>query len=103
MPALNFSTADDREELARAEVYGLLARLFHDAPSQELYEQLGVAVTEAPARGAFLEASWVELVAAARRLPLDAVQEEYAALFCGIGRPEFFLYGSFHIAGKLNE
>jgi TorA maturation chaperone TorD len=103
MPALTFSTADDREELARAEVYGLLARLFHDAPSAELYEQLGVAVTEAPTGGAILEGSWGELVATARRLALDVVRDEHAALFGGIGKPEFFLYGSFHIAGKLNE
>lgn len=103
MSALQFSTAGDAEELARAEVYGLLANLFVDAPTPALYEQLGVAVTEAPSRGAFLERSWGEVVAAVRRLPLDAVRDEYAALFGGIGKPELFLYGSFHIAGKLNE
>ena len=103
MSALQFSMAGDAEELARAEVYGLLANLFVDAPTPALYEQLGVAVTEAPSRGAFLERSWGEVVAAVRRLPLDAVRDEYAALFGGIGKPELFLYGSFHIAGKLNE
>ena len=71
--ALNFSTPDDREELARAEVYGLLASLFYAAPTAELYEQLRVAVTEAPAAGAFLETSWSELVATARRLSLAQV------------------------------
>jgi TorA maturation chaperone TorD len=101
--ALNFSTADDSEELARAEVYGLLAALFYAAPSDALYRQLRVAVTEAPTRGAFLERSWSEVVAAARRLELAEVADEYAALFLGIGRPEIFLYGSYHIAGKLNE
>ena len=101
--ALHFSPPDDREELARAEVYGLFASLFHAEPSRDLFEQLRVAVTEAPARGAFLEASWSQVVASARRLPLAAVGEEYVALFGGVGKPEVFLYGSWFVAGYLNE
>ena len=101
--ALQFSTPDDREEIARAEVYGLLASLYHAPPSSDLYAQLRVAVTEAPSAGAFLEASWSELVAASRRLALDAVGAEYVALFGGVGKPEVFLYGSWFIAGSLNE
>jgi TorA maturation chaperone TorD len=100
---LRFSTPDDREELARAEVYGVLASLYHAAPSAELYAQLRVAVTEAPMAGAFLEASWTELVAASRRLALDDVSDEYTALFGGVGKPEVFLFGSWFIAGHLNE
>lgn len=100
---LHFSTPDDREELARAEVYGLLASLFYEPPTADLYAQLRVAVTEAPTAGAFLEASWSEVVAAARRLPLAAVTDEFTALFQGMGKPEIFLYGSWFIAGTLNE
>ena len=104
MAALNFtSPPDDREELARAEVYGLLAALFYAAPNAELYGQLQVAPTEAPAPGGFLESRWMNVVAASRRLALDAVADEYAALFEGIGKPEVFLYGSFYAAGHLNE
>ena len=91
------------DELARAEVYGLLAALFQAAPSPELYAQLQVAVTQAPVAGGFLEHSFSELVAASRRLPLDAVRTEYAALFEAIGRPEVFLYASYFVAGTLNE
>ena len=101
--ALQFSTPDDREELARAEVYGLLAQLYYAPPSDELYAQLQVAPTVAPAPGAFLEASWTELVGASRRLSLAQVRDEYDALFSGIGKPEVFLYGSYFIAGALNE
>jgi TorA maturation chaperone TorD len=101
--ALQFSTPDEREELARAEVYGLLASLFHAEPSVDLYAQLRVAVTEAPAPGAFLESSWAEVVACARRLSREAVADEYAALFGGVGKPEVVLYGSWFIAGNLNE
>lgn len=100
---LRSGTGDDDDELARAEMYGLLAHLFYAPPTCALYEQLQVAVMEAPARGGFLERGWGELVAASRRLPLADVQDEYAALFLGVGRPEIFLYGSYHLAGKLNE
>ena len=102
LSAVRFRDADEHEELARAEVYGLLAHLFHAPPGEELYAQLRVAVTEAPAKGAFLERAWGEVVAAARRLDRAAVAEEYADLFLGVGKPEVFLCSSFYIAGSLN-
>ena len=91
------------EETARAEVYGLLAALYYAPPSDELAERLRIAVTEAPAAGALLEASWGELVAAARRLPTDAIAREFDALFGGVGRPEVYLFGSHYLSGFLNE
>ena len=103
MQPLHFSTPDDREELARAEIYGLLASLFYAPPTAELHAQLQVAVTEAPVAGAFLERAWSEVVAASRRLTIEEVADEYAALFLGIGKPEIFLYGSYYLAGRLNE
>jgi TorA maturation chaperone TorD len=98
-----FAGDDDAEELARAEVYGLLAALFYAPPDAELHAQFQVAVTEAPVAGAFLEASWADLVAAARRLGRAQIAREFDTLFQGVGKPEVFLYGSFHLAGYLNE
>jgi TorA maturation chaperone TorD len=98
---LTASTLD--EETARAEVYGLLAALYYAAPSAELYDNLRVAATEAPAAGALLESSWGELVAAAREQPLAASCGEYDALFGGVGRPEVYLFGSHYLSGFLNE
>jgi TorA maturation chaperone TorD len=103
LPAVNFAEPDDGEELARAEVYGLLAQLFYAPPTEALYGQFQVAVTVAPVTGAFLEGSWSELVATARRLDRDAIRREFDALFQGIGKPEIFLYASFYLSGKLNE
>ncbi len=97
------SPPDDREELARAETYGLLAQLFIAAPGLDFYAQLRVAPTEAPSRGGLLESPFGELVAAARRLPIEAVAAEFDALFQGIGKPEVFLFGSYHLAGSLND
>jgi TorA maturation chaperone TorD len=91
------------EETARAEVYGLLSALFYAAPSQELHDNLRVAVTEAPAPGAVLESSWSELVASARLLGLNAIADEHNALFGGVGKPELYLFGSHYLSGFLNE
>ncbi len=101
--ALGFASRDDGEELARAEIYGLLAALFYAPPDEALQAQFRVAVTEAPVAGAFLESSWQALVAEARRMPAEAIAREFDLLFQGIGKPEVFLYGSFYVAGKLNE
>ena len=91
------------EETARAEVYGLLAALYYAAPTAELYENLRVAVTAAPAEGALLENPWGELVAAARAQSLEAVTLEHDALFCGVGKPDVYLFGSHYLSGFLNE
>ena len=102
---LNFAAAaaDDSDELARAELYGLLARLFWRAPDAELLEQFAVAVTEAPQPGSFLEAPWQSLVAAMRATTREAAQDEFDALFLGLGKPEVFLFGSYHLSGFVNE
>ena len=91
------------EETARAEVYGLLAALYYAAPSQALYDNLKVAVTQAPAAGALLEASWTDLVAASREQSLASIAIEYDALFGGVSKPEVYLFGSHYLSGFLNE
>ena len=91
------------EETARAEVYGLLAALYYAPPAAELLAQIRVAVTEAPASGAFLEESWRQFVGRARELGDATVAEEYEALFGGLGKPEVYLFGSHHLSGFLNE
>jgi TorA maturation chaperone TorD len=95
------STLD--EETARAEVYGLLAALFYAAPAQALLENLRAAVTEAPAAGALLEASWGDVVATARAMSVEDIADEYDALFGGVGKPAVYLFGSHYMSGFLNE
>jgi TorA maturation chaperone TorD len=101
MSELSGSSLD--EETARAEVYGLLAALYYAPPSTELLAQLRVAVTEAPAKGGALEEPWREVVAAARNADDAAIQNEYNALFGGVGKPEVYLFGSHYLSGFLNE
>jgi TorA maturation chaperone TorD len=103
MSEIRLIDRDEGEELQRAELYGLLARLWFAPPDAALFEQFAVAVTEAPQRGAFLETPWQALVAAMRAVGEQAASDEYEALFIGIGKPDILLYGSHHLAGSLNE
>ena len=91
------------EEVARAEMYGLLAALFYQPPDADLLAQLQAAVTEAPEQGAFLEEPWRALVAQARGMTVDQIAQEYNALFGGVGKPELYLFGSHYLSGFLNE
>ncbi|MFZ3081342.1 TorD/DmsD family molecular chaperone [Rhodoferax ferrireducens] len=91
------------EETARSELYGLLALMYYAPPATELIAQLRLAVTEAPAAGAFLEEPWRALVGLAREMTDVAIQDEYNALFGGVGKPEVYLYASHFLSGFLNE
>jgi TorA maturation chaperone TorD len=91
------------EETARAEVYGLLSRLYYAPPTPQLLDALRVAVTEAPAAGAFLEEPWRAVVASARAIDNDAIATEYDSLFGGVGKPEVYLFGSHFLSGFLND
>ena len=98
-----FGSADGSEELARAELYGLLAQLWLAPPDEALLQQFRVAVTEAPQSGGWLEAPWHDLVAALRKTTAQAAADEHAALFQGVGKPEVFAYASYHLTGFMNE
>jgi TorA maturation chaperone TorD len=100
---LHFTSPDQGEEIARAELYGLLAMLWLGAPDEALLQQFRTAVTEAPGPGGHLEAPWHDLVAAMRASTSLQTATEYDALFGGVGKPEVFLYGSYYLSGFLNE
>jgi TorA maturation chaperone TorD len=91
------------EENARAELYGLLSMLWLSPPDPEVWKALQLAVTEAPASGAFLEEPWQQLVGQSRALSLAQVNSEFDALFGGVGKPDVDLFGSYYQAGFLNE
>ena len=100
---ITFGSTDDSEEIARAELYGLLAQLWLAPPPEDLLRQFGVAVTAAPQPGAWLEGPWQDLVGALRATTAEAAAAEFNALFLGVGKPEIFAYASFHLTGFLNE
>ena len=100
---LIFGSADRSEELARAELYGLLAQLWLAPPYAALLEQFKTAVTEAPEAGALLQDPWQALVGVLRDTTEHAAAAEHHALFQSVGKPEVFAYGSFYLSGYLNE
>ena len=103
MSELRLSNDGLDEEIARAEVYGLLAQLYQASPAPELLANLRVAATEAPVAGAFLEEPFRQLVGAARACSDAAVADEFEALFGGVGKPEVWAYGSHYLSGFLND
>ncbi len=100
---LSFALSPQAEELQRAELYGVLSRLWISAPDEALMQDFKVAVTQAPQAGAFLEEPWQRVVSAFRDTSLAVAQEEFNALFQGVGKPEILAYGSFYLSGFLNE
>ncbi|MBA4255702.1 MAG: hypothetical protein C0445_07500 [Polaromonas sp.] len=101
LPLNTAATLD--EEVARAELYGVLATVFYAPPTPEWLESLRVAVTEAPTPGGFLQEPWQQWVGVARRLDAAQIADEFDALFGGVGKPEVSLYGSYYLSGFLNE
>ena len=94
------------EELARADLYGLIARLFHQAPDQELLNQISASIPdgqESQADDAPLSLFWNSLVELAKNNPAKAWQDEFDLNFISVGRPNIILNGSFYMAGHLNE
>lgn len=101
IPPIVRDSAQHDEDVARGDIYSLLAHLFFASPTPELLEQLRAA-PDAPA-GSNLAPSWDALIACAQGLSLSAIQAEYDALFGGVGRPNVYLFGSHYLAGFLNE
>jgi TorA maturation chaperone TorD len=93
------------EDLARADLYGLLASLFFQPPDQTLLDQIVASGKEANTQSseAPLEGVWMNLVEAAKNGKAADWKAEYDNSFLGVGKPNVFLYSSFYIAGHLHE
>ena len=92
------------EDLARADLYGLIARLFHMPPDQELLNQIAATADQQDVSDdAPLAKAWMSVVEVAKNNPAKAWQEEFDANFISVGKPNVVLNGSFYMAGHLNE
>jgi TorA maturation chaperone TorD len=91
------------EELARAESYGLLSRLFYAPMDDALRCQLLDAMPATPVRDTLVGAALTGLVEGARSCAVADLAAEYDALFGGVGKPEVMLYGSHYLSGFLND
>ena len=89
----------DEVEAARAQEYGLLASLLSAAPSQDLLSALAKLRGDATPLGV----AHAALSDAADSVTQPDAEREYFDLFVGIGRGELLPYGSYYLAGFLNE
>ncbi|MDD9822846.1 MAG: molecular chaperone TorD family protein [Gammaproteobacteria bacterium] len=111
-PATDDAAAGDA---GRAEVYALLAALLSAPPGRELLDFLQ---TLAPSAGATnnagangdstdaapaIDALWRQLRDAAAAAAPEKLDDEYHALFIGLGRGEVVAFGSWHLTGFLME
>ncbi len=87
------------EDLLRAQVYGLLARLLASPPDRQVLDILSGIDGDATPLGEALSA----LAAAAQADAPDALSEEFDRLFVGMVRGELVPYTSYYLTGFLNE
>ena len=79
------------EEQARANFYGLLARLFYAPPDASLLKALAMA-DELDAEDETVAARWRDLMAAAAATEAEAVRAEYDEAFISTGKAPITLY-----------
>jgi TorA maturation chaperone TorD len=92
------------EDLARADLYGLIARFFHLPPDQELLDQIAAtADQENVSDAAPLAKAWMDVVEVAKNNSAKAWHDEFDLNFISVGKPNIVLNGSFYMAGHLNE
>jgi TorA maturation chaperone TorD len=92
------------EEQARANIYGLLARLLLAPPDAGLLGSLAGAdsIVSADAEQP-LDRAWDQLSLAARLMPADVIADEFNDLFVSTSIPKINPYGSLYMAGFLHE
>ena len=89
------------EDEARANLYGLIARLFHAAPDTQLISQLlGAPRIEGEGE---LGASWREMIEACRTAFPGALESEHTELFVGTGKSLVTPYLSYYLRRHSND
>jgi TorA maturation chaperone TorD len=99
---LQFMPTLPPEEVARANFYGLLARLFYAPPDAALLRTLAAA-DELDAEDDGIALAWRDLAKAAADADPEAVREEYETAFVGVGKAPITLYTSAYSMRYSNE
>lgn len=89
---MQFAPTLPPEEVARANLYGLLARLFYAAPDAALLQALAGAQDEHEEADGGIGEAWDALARAAADADAEAVREEYETAFIGTGKAPVSLY-----------
>jgi len=92
------------EDQARADLYGLLARLWFASPDQALLDALSQSEDSMSEAGqTALANAWSTLARAAADADPDALTHEYDSLFIGTGSAEITLYCSHYLTDSGRE
>ena len=95
--------AIEPEDQVRADFYALLASLFYRAPDESMLRAMMLSAEPEGEEADTLAKAWVALADVSGVVSHAAVEEEYQTLFVGVGRPPLMLFGSFYLAGFMNE
>lgn len=95
-------SAPDTERL-RANTYSLLGALLAAPPAEPLIQLLKQITPNQVSGGDALASAWEVLRLAGERARVASLDDEYHALFVGIGRGELVPYGSWYMTGFLMD
>ncbi len=88
------------EDLARANMYALLSRLFYAAPDESLLRAIAAAPDlSGESEDVSLASAWRELTDAAALVETEAARFEYDSLFIGTGKADITLYSTAYLKG----
>ncbi len=93
----------ENEQRYRAAAYSLLAAMLRAVPDQALLDHLGKLSPESDGEADELSEAMAGLASAAGKFDLDQLEDEYNALFIGVGKGEVVPYGSWYLTGFLME
>lgn len=101
---MQFTPTLPPEEVARANFYGLLARLFYAPPDAQLLQAIAAAedAVDEDDEGGIGEA-WQALARACAAADPEAVREEYETAFVGTGKAPVTLYTNAYTIRYSNE
>ena len=96
-------TAIETEQQYRASAYALLAALLREAPTKALLDHLSQLSPESDTESDALSTSMAALAEAAEKYDQAQLEDEFNALFIGIGKGELSPYCSWYLTGFLME
>ena len=103
--AIDIADQITEEDQARSGTYAILASLLNDIPSEDLLDYLRHIAT--PQEGADdigeMGRAWQAVRNAAINADVESLDDEYHALFIGVGRGEVVPFGSWHMTGFLMD
>ncbi len=91
------------EDAIRASTYRLLATLLARPAEEATLALLRQIEVDETAQDNAMAAAWKTLSLAAQRASVEAVDDEYHALFIGVGRGELVPYASWYLTGFMME